>query len=345
MRPDGTVPKTTPIIDDYEISNTVLGLGINGKVVECIDRRTRVKRALKILQDSPKARREVEIHWKARDCLNIVEIIDVYENVNDGKRCLLIVMEHMSGGELFQRIQDNGDTPFTERQAAEIMHSICVAVHFLHKADVAHRDIKPENLLYTSMEPNARLKLTDFGFALSPSNTLLTPCYTPYYVAPEVLGSHSYDKSCDIWSLGVVMYILLCGYPPFYSNHGLAISPGMKQRIRLGQYNFPDPEWSKVSDSAKNLIKGMLSIDPIVRMTIDEVMFSPWILKYTEVPLTPLATGRQLRESQDNWNDVQDEMTRSLATMRVDYDQIHIKTIKDSNNSLLNKRRRKFEEN
>ncbi|KAJ2943363.1 hypothetical protein O0L34_g12171 [Tuta absoluta] len=376
------VPKTSPITEDYEISNIVLGLGINGKVVECKEKRTGTRRALKVLHDSPKARREVELHWRASGCIHIVQIIDVYDNTYGGKRCLLVVMECMDGGELFQRIQDNRDGAFTERQAAEIMHSICVAVRHLHDTDIAHRDIKPENLLYTSADPNAVLKLTDFGFAketLAIADSLQTPCYTPYYVAPEVLGPEKYDKSCDIWSLGVVMYILLCGFPPFYSNHGLAISPGMKKkirtnlvisgrvvmyillcgfppfysnhglaispgmkkRIRLGQYDFPEPEWSNVSSEAKNLIKGMLSVDPAKRLTIHQVMASPWIRQYTQVPQTPLYTHTLLREGGEAWADVQDEMTRSLATMRVDYDQVQIKALEQSNNSLLNKRRNK----
>lgn len=192
------------------------------------------------------------------------------------------------------------------------MHEICVAVKYLHDLNIAHRDLKPENLLYTSPAVNAVLKLTDFGFAKETftKDTLQTPCYTPYYVAPEVLGPEKYDKSCDIWSLGVIMYILyvlyphskfcgpyqqsrfrwfffinslfsfvfrLCGFPPFYSNHGLAISPGMKKRIRLGQFDFPNPEWQNVSDQAKKLIQGMLNVDPTKRLTIDQVMRNQWI--------------------------------------------------------------------
>ncbi|XP_047513570.1 MAP kinase-activated protein kinase 2 isoform X2 [Pieris napi] len=337
-------PKTTPITDDYDISSTVLGLGINGKVVECKEKKTGMRRALKVLHDSPKARREVDLHWTGSGCMHIVEIVDAYDNTYGGRRCLLVVMECMDGGELFQRIQDNREGAFTERQAAEIMHSICVAVRYLHDSNIAHRDIKPENLLYTTTEPNAILKLTDFGFAkqtLNHTDTLQTPCYTPYYVAPEVLGPEKYDKSCDIWSLGVVMYILLCGFPPFYSNHGLAISPGMKKRIRLGQYDFPEPEWSNVSSDAKNLIRGMLSVDPAKRLTIQQVMASPWIRQYTQVPQTPLYTDSILRDTNEAWAEVQDEMTRSLATMRVDYDQVQIKSLEQSNNSLLNKRRNK----
>merc|ERR1711997_209026 len=117
-----------------------------------------------------------------------------------GQKNLLVVMECMGGGELFNAIKE-----------------ICIAVKFLHDMNVAHRDLKPENLLYSSKDNLGVLKLTDFGFAKETHirDTLQTPCYTPYYVAPEVLGPEKYDKSCDIWSLGVIMYILLCGFPPF----------------------------------------------------------------------------------------------------------------------------------
>lgn len=336
-------PKSSPITDDYEISNTVLGLGINGKVVQCYNKKSREKYALKVLHDCTKARREVDLHWRASGCRHIVNIIDVYENTYSGNKCLLVVMECMEGGELFQRIQDRQDGAFTEREAAEIMREICLAVQYLHDMNIAHRDLKPENLLYTKPDQTGILKLTDFGFAKETfsKDTLQTPCYTPYYVAPEVLGPEKYDKSCDIWSLGVIMYILLCGFPPFYSNHGLAISPGMKKRIRTGQYDFPNPEWLNVSHDAKDLIRGMLCIDPSKRLSIEQVTRNKWIAQYTEVPQTPLHTGRVLREGEDLWPEVQEEMMRSLATMRVDYDQVHIKALDNSNNPLLNKRRKR----
>ncbi|KAK2086409.1 MAP kinase-activated protein kinase 2 [Saguinus oedipus] len=202
---------------------------------------------------------------------------------------------------------------------------------------------RPENLLYTSKRPNAILKLTDFGFAKETTshNSLTTPCYTPYYVAPEVLGPEKYDKSCDMWSLGVIMYILLCGYPPFYSNHGLAISPGMKTRIRMGQYEFPNPEWSEVSEEVKMLIRNLLKTEPTQRMTITEFMNHPWIMQSTKVPQTPLHTSRVLKEDKERWEDVKEEMTSALATMRVDYEQIKIKKIEDASNPLLLKRRKK----
>ncbi|XFG12553.1 hypothetical protein AB1E19_016177 [Capra hircus] len=320
----------------------VLGLGVNGKVLECFHRRTGQKCALKLLYDSPKARQEVDHHWQASGGPHIVRILDVYENMHHSKRCLLIVMECMEGGELFSRIQERGDQAFTEREAAEIMRDIGTAIQFLHSQNIAHRDVKPENLLYTSKDKDAVLKLTDFGFAKETTqNALQTPCYTPYYVAPEVLGPEKYDKSCDMWSLGVIMYILLCGFPPFYSNTGQAISPGMKRRIRLGQYGFPSPEWSEVSEDAKQLIRLLLKTDPTERLTITQFMNHPWINQSMVVPQTPLHTARVLQEDRDHWDEVKEEMTSALATMRVDYDQVKIKDLKTSNNRLLNKRRKK----
>ncbi|XP_026529051.1 MAP kinase-activated protein kinase 3 isoform X1 [Notechis scutatus] len=335
--------KKHAVTDDYKISKRVLGLGINGKVLECFHKVTGRKCALKLLYDSPKARQEVDHHWRASGCPHIVHILEVYENIHHGKRCLLIIMECMEGGELFTRIQERGDQAFTQKEASEIMRDIGTAIQHLHGMNIAHRDVKPENLLYTSKEKESVLKLTDFGFAKETTiqNALQTPCYTPYYVAPEVLGPEKYDKSCDMWSLGVIMYILLCGFPPFYSNTGQAISPGMKKRIRMGQYGFPNPEWSEVSDEAKQLIRLLLKTDPTERMTISQFMNHPWINQSMVVPPTPLHTTRVLQEDKDHWDEVKEEMTSALATMRVDYDQVKIKDLKISNNRLLNKRRKK----
>lgn len=345
FKPGAMKPHTHPITDDYKISKNVLGVGINGKVVECISRKASDKFALKVLRDVPKARREVELHYVACAHKNIVRIFDVYENVYNGIKCLLVVMECMEGGELFARIQERAANAFTEREAASIMFEICSAIQHLHHINVAHRDIKPENLLYTKSGADGILKLTDFGFAkkTDPSNTrpLETPCYTPYYAAPEVLGPEKYDKSCDMWSLGVVMYILLCGFPPFYSAHGLPMSPGMKNRIRSGQYAFPSPEWDKVSESAKNLIRGLLKTDPAERLKIDQVMGHPWIMGCARVPETPLMTPAILAEERSQWADMQEEMSNALATMRVDYDQVQIKSLTETNNKLLAKRKKK----
>uniref|UniRef100_F1L4X0 non-specific serine/threonine protein kinase n=1 Tax=Ascaris suum TaxID=6253 RepID=F1L4X0_ASCSU len=353
-----------PVTQDYRISRQVLGVGINGKVVECENRKTGEKFALKVLRDVPKARREVGLHYAAGQHMHIVRIFDVYENTYNQVKCLLVVMECMQGGELFTRIQQRAQSAFTEREAAQIMYEICSAVAHLHSLNIAHRDIKPENLLYSCDGPSGILKLTDFGFAKyvdgADTRPLETPCYTPYYAAPEVLGPEKYDKSCDMWSIGVVMYILLCGFPPFFSANGLPMSPGMKNRIRSGKYEFPSPEWDRVSEAAKDLIRKLLKTDPSERYTIEQTMNHKWITHYQKVPETPLFTASVLNEEKSQWGEMQkhrnglkkveaastdshttetDEMEKTLATMRVGNEDVHIKSLKDSNNRLLNKRR------
>ncbi|OQR79871.1 MAP kinase-activated protein kinase 2-like [Tropilaelaps mercedesae] len=282
--------KKTAFTEEYRVSDRSLGVGINGKVMECTHKQTGKVYALK-------------------------------------------------------HIQKRGELAFTEREAAEIMHQICQALAFLHRVSIAHRDLKPENLLYTD-ETGGRLKLTDFGFAKEVGHAqkeLQTPCYTPYYVAPEVLGPEKYDMSCDMWSLGVIMYILLCGFPPFYSNHGLPISPGMKKRIRAGQYEFPNPEWAAVSNEAKDIIRHLLHTDPAQRLDIETLLSHRWISQCHRVPQTPLMSVQVLREEAASgaWEEVQDEMNNALASMRVDReDALTLKALKESNNKLLQKRNR-----
>ena len=274
--------KRNSIFDDYVILKDVIGVGVSGKVLKCKSKKTDKIYALKSLKDTDKARREIELHsMAAADCNYIVKIMDVYENLINDKKVLLILMEYMSGGELFYRITENHHK-FTEQEVAKIMFQICSAVKHLHSLNIAHRDLKPENLLLESNEENSIIKLTDFGFAKEVNLGLKTPCFTPYYVAPEILKAkmniiNRYDISCDIWSLGVIMYILCCGYPPFSSTDN-KITPHMKRKILSGQYSFPEKEWDKISKEAKYLIVGMLETDPTKRLTINEVMKSEWIM-------------------------------------------------------------------
>lgn len=335
-------PKTNPIYDDYVITKQVLGLGISGKVLCCTHKQTGIKYALKTLKETPKAKREIDLQFRAcQGCQYIVQIKDVYENIINTQRVLLIVMEIMEGGELFAKISER-TKPFTEQEVAKIMHQICSAVGHLHHLGIAHRDLKPENLLLSTNDERAIIKLTDFGFAKEVTQGLQTPCYTPYYVAPEVLGSEKYDASCDIWSLGVIMYILCCGYPPFYSRNGQPISPGMKRRIKAGDYVFPDNEWAGVSQDAKDLIKEMLLTTPDKRATIEQILKSRWISNYFAVPQTPLPSLERLKEERDNWVDFQNAYGQTLNEMRVNYDtKVKIKEISDSNNPLIIRRMKK----
>ena len=155
--------------------------------------------------------------------------------------------------------------------------------------------------------------MVNFWRKICIKNRIQTPCFTPYYAAPEVLNqSVRYNMSCDMWSIGVIMYVLLCGYPPFYSNTGMPISPGMKKRIRQGktcplykgyylfsgEYTFPADDWNNVSTTAKDLIKSMLTVDVDQRIDINIFMRSPWIAATSEVPTTPLGI---FLVSQDNF--------------------------------------------
>lgn len=335
--------KTVPITNDYDISSKVLGLGVSGKVIEVINKSNKKKYALKFLPNCPKSRLEVELHWRSSICENIVKIKDVYENVRYGQKVLLIVMESMDGGELFQRIIEK--EKFNEKEAANIMKDICKAVKFLHDNNVAHRDLKPENLLISRKNNGYGeiVKLTDFGFAKELLNgaPLQTACYTPYYVAPEVFDK-KYDKSCDIWSLGVIMYILLCGNPPFYSSHGSNFSPGMKRRIRQGKIPWEGKIWKSVSEDAKNLIKGMLVTNPSKRLTIDEVMTNKWISENTSVPETPLHTPRNLKHSKEHWDEVTLQMAGFMNEMRgLDNHKVVLENPRHSKCSLAERRRLK----
>lgn len=157
-----------------------------------------------------------------------------------------------------------------------------------------------------------------------------------------MLGSERYDISCDIWSLGVIMYILCCGYPPFYSTHGQPISPGMKRRIKAGEFAFPDAEWSRVSKDAKDLIQGMLETIPEKRSTINDIVRSNWISRYFAVPQTPLPSLEILREDRDNWSEVQQNMGRALDEMRINWDsKVKLKELEIVNNPLFQRRMNK----
>uniref|UniRef100_A0A915CVH4 non-specific serine/threonine protein kinase n=1 Tax=Ditylenchus dipsaci TaxID=166011 RepID=A0A915CVH4_9BILA len=277
--------KTNPIKEDYKIGTKVLGVGINGKVVECESLKTGQKFALKILRDVPKAKREAELHFLACSHPNIVKIYEVYENTYNGIACLFLIMECMTGGELFTRIQERAVAAFTEREAANIMYQISSAISYLHKLNIAHRDIKPENLLYSAPGEEGVLKLTDFG-------------------SPEVFGTQKYDKTCGRRvSLGVIMYFYCVDTHPFSPPRSAHFARHEESHTG-GQYNFSGPEWDRVSEAAKDLIRRCLITDPGERATIENVMAHKWIVHYNKNPITPLATSQVLREEQDNWTDL-----------------------------------------
>lgn len=292
---------TRPIEEDYEIRwDKKLGAGVNGEVVLCISKKTGEKYALKCLRAKDRAKREIQLQKQCSEHPNVVKVQDIFDNTfkrpTDAKesRYFLVVLEFMSGGELFTRIK--AKKFFNEKEAAGIIRMAAGAVGHLHKFDIAHRDLKPENLLYSSTAEDAPLKLADFGFAKLDRGDLVTPVYTPYYVPQEILAAQrvqqdkkagllpksavfAYDKSCDMWSLGVILYIMLCGYPPFASEvRETNLSDRMKKKIAKGEFTFHEKYWAKVSDQAKEVVQALLNANPSQRITAAQLLLHPWVL-------------------------------------------------------------------
>merc|ERR1719198_2157866 len=172
---------------------------------------------------------------------NIIQLYEIF----DEKEKMNLVMELVTGGELFDRIV--AKSHYTEREAANTIATICAALKHLHKQKIVHRDLKPENLLYSDPTDEAIIKVADFGLArmVSAGDIMKTACGTPGYVAPEILQNKGYDSpAVDMWSTGVILYILLCGFPPFYEEE----LPALFDQILKARYDFPSPWWDSISD-------------------------------------------------------------------------------------------------
>ncbi|ETN85867.1 hypothetical protein RB195_019578 [Necator americanus] len=353
---------THPVTEDYVVSHEIIGIGESGKVMACYNKDTNEKFALKVLRDGPKARREIDLHYLTNAHENIVTIIDIYENTFDNVKCLLMVVEFLEGGDLLSQFENQGSKPYSEEKVGKIIRQIGSAVEYLHGMNIAHRDIKLENILCSSTGDNCVYKLGDYGFAKRPERNVLmeSPCCTPYYAPPEVLCRERYDKSCDMWSLGVAMYILLCGYPPFYSMKGLALSPGMRNRIAKGYYAFPPEEWDQVSQSTKDDIRSLLRTDPSERMDIHTLMGTPLVTgekepvgiaipvlheeETDEIAEEPTVVPRSVRFLRDGvkpprLHSIQEEVGRALDMMRLGADSIFLKNPQTSCNNLFARRR------
>ena len=203
---------------------------------------------------------------------NIIKLYEVYED----NRYIYLIMEECSGGELFDRIIDriNNKNMFTEKEAAQIFKQMMSAMCYCHGQGICHRDLKPENLLFLNASEDAPLKVIDFGLSRifnKTDNKMTTKVGTAYYVSPEVL-SGDYDEKCDIWSSGVILYILLTGDPPFNGANDNEIY----RKIQAKKFSFPSPQWDKISSDVKDLIKHMLC-DPKERFTAAQVLNHTWV--------------------------------------------------------------------
>ncbi|GLT29398.1 hypothetical protein SLA2020_042700 [Shorea laevis] len=238
-----------------------------------------LKRKLTSNQDREDVKREIQIMQHLSGQQNIVEFRGAYED----RQSVHVVMELCAGGELFDRIIAQGH--YSERAAAEICRSIVNVVHICHFMGVMHRDLKPENFLLSSKDSGAMLKATDFGLSvfIEEGEVYHDMVGSAYYVAPEVLR-RSYGKEIDIWSAGVILYILLSGVPPFWAE----TEKGIFIAILKGEIDFQSDPWPKISESAKDLVKKMLTMDPKKRITSAQVLEHPWIREGGEASDKPI---------------------------------------------------------
>ncbi|EXC26388.1 Calcium-dependent protein kinase 20 [Morus notabilis] len=278
--------KTANIKDFYSLGRK-LGQGQFGTTFLCLEKgtekefacKTIVKRKLTTDEDVEDVRREIQIMHHLAGHPNVIQIVGAYEDAV----AVHVVMELCAGGELFDRIIQRGH--YTERKAAELARIIVGVVQACHSLGVMHRDLKPENFLFVNHEEEAPLKTIDFGLSMffRPGETFTDVVGSPYYVAPEVLRKH-YGPECDVWSAGVIIYILLSGVPPFWDE----TEQGIFEQVLKGELDFVSEPWPSISESAKDLVRRMLVRDPKKRVTAHEVLCHPWVQVDGVAPDKPL---------------------------------------------------------
>jgi len=252
-----------------------LGKGTTARVVKGIRLSDNVEVAIKIVSRISLTERKCQLLVNEILSLNklnhehIVKLYDIYEDAQN----TYIIMELVTGGELFDRIAKK--VHYNEYEARDLCCYILSALEHCHLHNVVHRDVKPENLLMQTPSTDISIKLCDFGFSeITPSDTLSGYLGTPIYMAPEIMSrSQTYGKAVDMWSFGVLVYIILCGYPPFYD----ADEKKLHAYITTAAYHFHEDHWNKVSDDAKSFIRRLLTLDPQTRMTAAEAMEHPWV--------------------------------------------------------------------
>lgn len=289
--------------DLYRLTGEILGQGAYASVQTCVNLLTELEYAVKMIEKIPghsRARvfKEVETFHHCQGHPNIIQLLEFFEDQNR----FYLVFEKVEGGQLLSRIQER--IHFTEREASMIVRDLASALNFLHSKGIAHRDLKPENILCVHPDKLSPVKICDFDLGSgikfntslnSPLATpqLLTPVGSAEFMAPEVVEAfvgeaNTYDKRCDLWSLGVVMYILLCGYPPFYGKCGSDCGWERGEMckdcqallftsIQEGYYDFPDREWSEISEEAKDLISKLLVKEASLRLSAASVLEHPWV--------------------------------------------------------------------
>ncbi|KAM7012227.1 calcium/calmodulin-dependent protein kinase type IV [Tautogolabrus adspersus] len=265
-RRDGTV-------EEFYTLSSELGRGATSIVYRCEEKQTQKPYAIKVLKktiDKKIVRTEIGVLLRLSHP-NIIQLKEIFETDTD----IALVLELVTGGELFDRIVERGY--YSERDAAHVIKQILEAVAYLHENGVVHRDLKPENLLYADLSLDAPLKIADFGLSkiIDDQVTMKTVCGTPGYCAPEILRGNAYGPEVDMWSVGVILYILLCGFEPFFDPRG---DQYMYSRILNCDYEFVSPWWDDVSLNAKDLVSKLIVLDPHKRLSVREALQHPWVL-------------------------------------------------------------------
>ena len=272
-----------------------LGKGSYGQVFRCQNKETgNVYACKKMSKKKIKNKKQFQTELnllRTTDHPNIIKLYDIYED----SKYIYLIMEECNGGEFFDSLAKRAKEKnmYTEKECARIFKQILEAVNYLHAHGVCHRDLKPENILFSNVADDSCLKLIDFGLSkvLDGENNMKKTVGTTFYMAPEVIQGN-YNEKCDIWACGVILYIMLCGKPPFYSEN----EEELKKKICSMKYNFDYPEFKKVSKDAINLIKKILT-GPDKRLSAAQILEDPWIKENA-----PHATGENLRQ---NWEQIE----------------------------------------
>ena len=276
----GTDGDYSDFFEDYDIYPTILGTGGYGCVRECLRRASGEKYAVKTIDKSKVDRvdhiqREIAL-LSSMNHSGVMKLVDFYEDED----FVHIVTAKYTGGDLFDEICSN-TTDYgclDEDQAVKIIRALLEAVQYLHANDIVHRDIKPENVMFED-EEGSSVKLIDFGLSRVHGvngPAMVNQVGTPYYMSPDVLGARGYDRSCDIWSIGVVAYILLTGYPPFNGNSNDEIL----ESIRRGNLVFEESIWGSLSKSSRDFVSKLLSFDSSSRIRVaEDALRHPWMAK------------------------------------------------------------------
>ncbi|KAG7268860.1 hypothetical protein CRUP_011309 [Coryphaenoides rupestris] len=258
----------------YDIGR-VIGDGNFAIVRECRRRDTGQRLAVKIVERSKLIGREhmMQNELSLLASLSHPRVVRLFAHYHTHTQAYL-VLELVNGGDLFEAITKRGKFP--EAEAGLIVSDVSGALSYIHAKSIVHRDVKPENLLIECRADGSnRLKLGDFGLAMVVTEPIFTICGTPTYVAPEILSETGYGLSVDVWALGVILYILLCGYPPFRSQE--RDQEELFQLIREGKVHFLAAYWDPVSEGAKGLVRGLLQVNPIERLSDSQCLQHPWV--------------------------------------------------------------------